>query len=76
MEKFSEPKSYKVAIERLEEIVQALEVGNEDLENTYALYQEGKFLAKWCQNRLKSIENQIKIVDPAKEDLSDFELEL
>ncbi len=71
---FEQPESYKVAIERLQEIVNSLEAGDQDIETVSDLYQEGKFLADWCKQQLKSIEEQIKIVDPSSENITDFEL--
>ena len=51
--------NYSNAIERLEEIVQALERGGITLDETLALYEEGAKLLKFCQQELANAEGKL-----------------
>ncbi|MHB1190722.1 MAG: exodeoxyribonuclease VII small subunit, partial [Armatimonadota bacterium] len=44
--------TFEVAIERLEEIVRALDGGESTLDESLALYEEGVKLARFCSARL------------------------
>jgi exodeoxyribonuclease VII small subunit len=51
--------SFEDALKRLEEIVRRLESGEESLENSIQLYQEGDKLRSQCEQRLKSAQAKI-----------------
>lgn len=51
--------SFEDALKRLEEIVRRLESGEESLENSIGLYQEGDRLRSQCEQRLKSAQAKI-----------------
>tara|TARA_B100000575_G_scaffold216514_1_gene177152 strand:- start:659 stop:871 length:213 start_codon:yes stop_codon:yes gene_type:complete len=55
----SETMSYGKAINRLEEIVQALERGGIPLDETLKLYDEGAKLLEFCQQELASAEGKL-----------------
>ena len=62
----SEEMNYSKAIERLEEIVQALERGGIPLDETLKLYDEGAKLLDFCQQELASAEgksNEMRLSD-------------
>ena len=62
----SEEMNYGKAIERLEEIVQALERGGIPLDETLKLYEEGAKLLDFCQQELASAEgklNEMRLFD-------------
>ncbi len=54
-----EKKSFEEAIERLQEIVAALESGKEPLEDSMALFEEGAKLSKECYTALSQAEQRI-----------------
>jgi len=51
--------SFEDALKRLEEIVRRLESGEESLEGSISLYQEGDRLRSQCEQRLKSAQAKI-----------------
>ena len=63
--------NYSEAIERLEEIVQALERGGIPLDETLKLYDEGAKLLDFCQQELASAEGKLNEMR-----LSDIEMKL
>ena len=67
----SEEINYSKAIERLEEIVQALERGGIPLDETLKLYDEGAKLLDFCQQELASAEGKLNEMR-----LSDIEMKL
>ena len=52
--------NFEVNLKKLEGIVDKLESGNIDLEESVRLYEEGMKIKKICDNKLKDIEMQIK----------------
>lgn len=54
--------SFEEALERLEEIVDLLESGENPLEKSLDLFEEGVGLVKICNKKLESVENSIKIL--------------
>ena len=54
--------SFEEALSRLEEIVQALEDGDAELDRTLSLFEEGVKLSKLCHKRLESAEKKIEIL--------------
>lgn len=59
--------SFEKVLSRLEEIVRKLEEGNLSLEESLALYEEGKKLAKICQERLEEARGRIELLEKGEE---------
>ncbi len=59
---FPLPDSLEKAMQRLEEIVQAMESEKLSLDTLIAHYEEGVKLVKFCQGRLDGAEQRIRIV--------------
>ena len=64
--------TFEQAINRLEEIVSALENNQISLEKSVELFQEGIQLTKLCNDKLEGIENKVAkiLVDGKLEDLN------
>lgn len=64
--------TFEQAINRLEEIVSALENNQISLEKSVELFQEGIQLTKLCNDKLEGIENKVAkiLVDGDLEDLN------
>ncbi len=54
--------TFETAMERLEEILHALESGSESLDTTLALYEEGIKLIRACTETLEHAEQSVKIL--------------
>lgn len=54
--------SFEEAMTRLEEIVQALESGDADLDRSLKLYEEGIGLVRICTDRLDRAEQTVKML--------------
>ena len=54
--------SFEASMERLESILHTLESGNEDLDTSLKLYEEGISLVRACSNQLEKAEQKIKIL--------------
>lgn len=54
--------TFEQSMERLEQIVQAMEQGNVPLEESMALFQEGTSLAAQCEKLLEAARQQIQKV--------------
>ena len=54
--------SFEVALERLEDIVDLLESGENELEKSLELFEEGVKLVKLCNKKLEAVENSVKIL--------------
>jgi exodeoxyribonuclease VII small subunit len=52
--------TFEEAISKLNEIVTQLESGNESLENSLKLFEEGSHLASLCYQKLNNAEQKIK----------------
>ena len=71
--------SFESNMQRLEQIVRALERGDVALEDSLKLFQEGTELARTCQNLLDNAKLQVQkvLVDdngmPVMEDMTDAE---
>jgi exodeoxyribonuclease VII small subunit len=59
----AEPQSFEQAIAELEQLVAAMEGGTLSLEASLAAYQRGALLTKYCQDRLASAEQQVRILE-------------
>jgi exodeoxyribonuclease VII small subunit len=59
--KMSEKKelSFEEAMEKLEEVVEKLELGDVPLEKAISMFQEGMILSKLCHDKLKNVEKSI-----------------
>ncbi|GBD94735.1 exodeoxyribonuclease 7 small subunit [bacterium BMS3Abin05] len=66
--------SFEKALQRLEEIVAALENGDIPLEDSIKMFEEGMELARFCTERLNQAEK--KLMKLAKKEDGSFQLEL
>lgn len=57
------PVSYEAAISELDQLVVRMESGGLPLDQLLAGYQRGALLLQFCQERLRTIEDQIKVLD-------------
>lgn len=62
MSRMKEYKTYEEAVERLSRIVTLLETGDQPLEETLALFEEGTQLTAFCYGKLKDAQQKIKIL--------------
>ena len=60
--KYAENLTFETAISRLEEIVKALESGNTPLDNSLSLFEEGVSLMKYCNQKLDTAEQKVRIL--------------
>ena len=58
---------FEQAIDRLEQIVSALEGGKCDLDESLGLFEEGVSLVKLCSEKLDSASEKVKILTPEGE---------
>ena len=61
MEKNKKKQNFEKAIEELENIVEKLESGEINLEESIELYEKGIELKNYCQEKLKEVETKIKM---------------
>jgi exodeoxyribonuclease VII small subunit len=61
------PDSFEARIERLEEIVALLERGEEPLERTLELFEEGIRLARACQEQVTAARRRVEVLLEAAE---------
>ena len=54
--------SFEACLERLEKIVQELEHGDQPLERTLELFEEGMKLSASCRRKLEEAENRVEIL--------------
>ncbi len=57
------PASYEDAMAELEQLVVRMEAGSLPLEQLLAAYQRGATLLTFCRERLKAVEDQVKLLD-------------
>ena len=57
------PASYGDAVQQLEQLVSGLESGQMPLEDLLAQYQRGTELLTYCRDRLRAVEDQVKVLD-------------
>ncbi len=61
--------SYTQAVARLEEILQAIQSGNVEIDTLYRLLKEADELIKLCRTRLYEVDEEVKILlDSMNED--------
>ncbi|MCD4797252.1 MAG: exodeoxyribonuclease VII small subunit [Candidatus Cloacimonetes bacterium] len=51
---------FEDALKRLEEIVDTLENGVDELDKIISLFEEGSRLTKYCNEKLEKVENRIE----------------
>jgi exodeoxyribonuclease VII small subunit len=54
--------TFEVCLDRLEKIVQELEHGDQPLERTLELFEEGMKLSANCRRKLEEAENRVEIL--------------
>lgn len=62
----NDTKTFEQAVERLEEIVKALEAGRAGLDETLRLYEEGIALVRECNEKLDGAEQKIRTLTAQK----------
>lgn len=62
MEFNTENMTFESALVRLEEIVKSLDSGNAPLDDSLNLFEEGVALVKFCNEKLDSAEQRVKVV--------------
>ena len=60
---FEPPESYEAAVAELESLVARLDGGQLPLDQLLSQYQRGAALLGFCRDRLKSVEDQIKVLE-------------
>ncbi len=69
--------TFEAAMQRLEQIVQAMERGDVALEESLKLFQEGTELVRFCNSRLESAQLEVKKImtapdgSPVEENFAD-----
>ncbi len=58
-----EPASFEKALAELEKVVAQMEGGNLSLEQSLAAHKRGLELAAYCQEKLASAEQQVKVLE-------------
>lgn len=66
---------FESAITELEQIIQHIEVDQIDLDHALNQYKHGMELVKFCQDKLRDVEQKIKILDQETNQLKDFNAE-
>jgi exodeoxyribonuclease VII small subunit len=69
------PHNFESAISELEQIIQNIEINQIDLESALNQYKHGMELVKFCQEKLRDVEQKIKILDTENNQLKDFQAE-
>lgn len=54
--------TFEASMERLEEVLRRLENGNETLDESLKLYEEGISLVRICTERLENAEQKMKVL--------------
>ena len=60
------PATYEVALSELEQLVNQLESGQMPLDLLLSGYQRGAALLAFCRDKLRAVEDQIKVLDGAQ----------
>jgi len=56
------PKNFETALKRLEEVLEALEHGNLNLEDALKAFEEGVELVRFCHARLDEVERRVELL--------------
>ena len=67
--------NFESAIGELEQIIQQIETNDIDLDSALNQYKQGMELVKFCQDKLRDVEQKIKILDQETNQLKDFQAE-
>ncbi|MEK6736091.1 MAG: exodeoxyribonuclease VII small subunit [Pseudomonadota bacterium] len=59
----AQPESFEAASAELEKIVAAMEVGQMSLEASLSAYKRGAELLQYCQGKLHSAQQQVRILE-------------
>jgi len=54
--------SFEAGLQRLEEVLQALEHGNLSLEEALQKFEEGVKLVKFCSSKLDEVERRVELI--------------
>jgi exodeoxyribonuclease VII small subunit len=57
------PASYEAAVAELEQLVAAMEGGQMPLDDLLDSYRRGAVLLEFCRQRLKAVEDQVKVLE-------------
>ncbi len=57
------PPSYESALTELDTLVQQMETGQMPLDQLLAAYRRGAELLDYCRSRLRSVEDQVKVLE-------------
>jgi len=68
-------KKFEDKIKELEQIINELENGNTDLEDSINKYTKAMKLVKECDEKLKSIEEQVNKIVLENGEVADFEID-
>ncbi|MEN9947055.1 MAG: exodeoxyribonuclease small subunit [Pseudomonadota bacterium] len=66
------PENFESAISQLETIIQQIENNQVNLETALNEYKYGMDLVKFCQNKLRQVEQELKILDVETNQLKNF----
>jgi len=58
----AESRTFEDALERLEQVLEQLERGEGQLEDSLALFQEGTKLVDYCRRKLADVEGKIAVL--------------
>lgn len=56
------PKSFEAALQRLEEVLESLEHGNLNLEESVKAFEEGVGLVRFCHGKLDEVERRVELL--------------
>ena len=59
----ADPPSYEAALAELEQLVEAMEGGQMPLDRLLDSYRRGAQLLEFCRDRLKAVEDQVKVLE-------------
>ena len=59
----ADPPSYEAALAELEQLVAAMEGGQMPLDRLLDSYRRGAQLLEFCRQRLKAVEDQVKVLE-------------
>lgn len=68
-------KKFEEKVDELEKLINELENGNVDLEESIDKYVEAMNLAKECDQKLKNIEERVSKIISENGEINDFDLE-
>lgn len=67
--------TFESAVQELETIIKHIENDQIDLESALNNYKQGMELVKFCQNKLKEVEQKVKILDQETGQLNNLTVE-